>query len=80
MADQKIIKGIRLSNSEDSFVLSSQKDAKVDELNAIVRELTSSLNTLQAQYTELENRVHLIEYNQEESSHSSSSSNNGNNN
>lgn len=74
----KIVKGIRLSNSEDNFVLSSQKDTLVDELYNTVESLTASLEALQAQYDELAARVEDIEYNQEESGHSSSGSNNGN--
>lgn len=71
---EKIVKGIRLSNSEDNFVLSSKNDDLVSELNATISALQDELAALKGQYNTLKDEVDALKYDQEHSGNSNSGS------
>jgi len=59
---EKIVKGLRLSNSEDSFILSGKNDSLVEELMNTVSSLREELDTLKTNFNELSERVDKINY------------------
>ena len=74
---EKIVKGFRLSNLDDSFVLSSKNDSLVESISEQLSSLIEEFRVLNSKYDSLKEEVDNLKYNQEE--HSSSSDNSSNN-
>lgn len=61
---EKLVKGLKLSNSEDTFVIDCKNDDLVETLRSQVASLIEEVNDLKSKCNALQEEVNDLKYNQ----------------